>query len=368
MAGVVLESISKCFDKILRVVDNVSLKVRDGEFLCLLGPSGCGKTTILRCIAGLEEVDSGQIYIGEKIVNDISPKRRDIAMVFQNYALYPHYSVFENIAYPLRIRKIPKETINQNVHSVAKLLKIDSHLDKMPTILSGGEQQRVALARAIVREPQAFLLDEPLSNVDALLRVHMRAEIKDLHGRLRITTIYVTHDQVEAMTMAERVCVLKDGRIQQVGKPFEIYDYPANTFVAGFIGNPPMNLIQSRLVQKNERTYIQLGTTDYLLEVPGDKAQSIQEKLDQSSLIVGVRPEHIAVRSEKASNSDLPFEVFIVEPLGSEDIISLKIGEDVVKIKTSSKSGFTPKGRVWIDLPWDRIHLFRMDGRLLHSG
>lgn len=257
MAEVRLRNVTKVFGKVV-AVKNFTLDIKDGEFVILVGPSGCGKTTTLRSIAGLEEIDSGEIYIGDRLVNDVPPKDRDIAMVFQNYALYPHMDVYKNMSFGLRLRKVPKQEIDKIVRRTADMLGIGELLDRKPKELSGGQRQRVALGRAIVRNPKVFLFDEPLSNLDAKLRIAMRAELLDLHRRLKTTTIYVTHDQLEAMTMADRIVVMNEGVIQQVGTPQEVYDHPVNKYVAGFIGSPEMNFIPCRLVKKNGDMYLSL--------------------------------------------------------------------------------------------------------------
>ncbi|MBV9454323.1 MAG: sn-glycerol-3-phosphate ABC transporter ATP-binding protein UgpC, partial [Rubrobacter sp.] len=247
MSEVTLEGVSKVYGEDVVAVRDISLEIRDGEFVVLVGPSGCGKSTVLRMIAGLEEITSGKVFIGDEVVNDLPPRERDVAMVFQNYALYPHMDVRENMGFALKLRKVDRAEIARKVEDVARILSIESFLDRKPRALSGGQRQRVALGRAIVREPQAFLMDEPLSNLDAKLRVQMRTEISKLHNRIGTTTIYVTHDQTEAMTMADRIVVLKDGVIQQVASPQEMYEQPINVFVAGFIGSPAMNFIRARL-------------------------------------------------------------------------------------------------------------------------
>ena len=260
MAKVVFEHVYKKFPNGVIAVNDFNLEIKDKEFVVLVGPSGCGKTTSLRCVAGLEEASSGNIYIGDNIVNDVAPKDRDIAMVFQNYALYPHMDVYNNMAFGLKLRKFPKVEIERRVKEAAKILGIENLLDRRPKALSGGQRQRVALGRAIVREPKVFLMDEPLSNLDAKLRVQMRAELQKLHNRLKTTIIYVTHDQIEAMTMGDRIVVMKDGVVQQVGRPLDIYDNPNNVFVAGFIGTPPMNFMEGVLKQENNRLYVDLET------------------------------------------------------------------------------------------------------------
>src|SRR5437867_7235335 len=276
MAQVVLDHVTKVFDDQVMAVDDLTLTVGDGEFIILVGPSGCGKTTALRMLAGLEKLTSGRIAIDGRVINDVSPRDRDIAMVFQNYALYPHMTVFRNLAFGLRQRKVPSREIDRRVHEVSEILGLDELLKRRPAQLSGGQRQRVAMGRALVREPKAFLLDEPLSNLDAKLRVQMRAELKRLHQRLGVTTIYVTHDQVEAMTLGDRIAVMNAGRVQQIGRPQEVYRHPANLFVAGFIGSPPMNLLRGSVregrVQAGDLQFARGGVPD------GD-------------VVVGVRPE-----------------------------------------------------------------------------
>jgi len=259
LAGVRVVGLRKVFDKKTVAVDGVSFEVKDGEFVILLGPSGCGKTTTLRCIAGLETPDEGEIYIGDRLVNDLPPKDRDIAMVFQSYALYPHMTVYDNLAFPLKMRKYPKDEIDKRVKEVARLLRIEDLLDRKPRQLSGGQQQRVALGRALVRNPQVWLMDEPLSNLDAKLRVYMRAELKKLQKDLGITTIYVTHDQAEAMAMGDRIAVMDKGKILQYDEPHVVYEKPANIFVAGFLGSPPMNFVDATIVERDSQIILDAG-------------------------------------------------------------------------------------------------------------
>ncbi|MBC7189544.1 sn-glycerol-3-phosphate ABC transporter ATP-binding protein UgpC, partial [Candidatus Aerophobetes bacterium] len=273
MAEVRLRNVTKVFGKVV-AVKNFTLDIKDGEFIILVGPSGCGKTTTLRTIAGLEEVTSGEIYIGDRLVNDVPPKNRDIAMVFQNYALYPHMNVYQNMAFGLKLRKVPKDEIDRVVKRTAELLGIRELLDRKPKELSGGQRQRVALGRAIVRNPKVFLFDEPLSNLDAKLRIAMRAELLDLHQRLKTTTIYVTHDQLEAMTMGDRIVVMNEGLIQQVDTPQNVYDHPINKYVAGFIGSPSMNFIECAIVKKNGDLYAR--TKGMELKIPKDKAKLVE--------------------------------------------------------------------------------------------
>jgi ABC-type sugar transport system ATPase subunit len=313
MPGVTLESVTKRFAAGAVAVDDLSLDIADGEFMILVGSSGCGKTTALRMIAGLEKPTSGAIRIGDQVVNEVSARDRDIAMVFQNYALYPHMTVARNLGYPLRQRRMPRAQVAQRVREVAEMLGLEELLKRRPGQLSGGQRQRVAMGRALVREPEVFLLDEPLSNLDAKLRVQMRAALKRLHGRLGITTVYVTHDQVEAMTLGDRIAVLSDGKLQQLGAPQEVYDHPANVFVAGFIGSPPMNLLRGR-VRSGEAT-----AGDLVVPAPG---------VPDSDVYVGVRPE--CLRPATNGMPTLGFEVAVVEPLGDEVIVHGTVGAELI--------------------------------------
>jgi multiple sugar transport system ATP-binding protein len=313
MPQVSFEQVSKRFPgATTAAVDELSLEVADGEFMILVGSSGCGKTTALRMIAGLETPTSGSIRIGERVVNHVSARDRDIAMVFQNYALYPHMSVARNLAYPLRQRKMPRDEITRRVREVAEMLSLDELLKRRPAQLSGGQRQRVAMGRALVREPEVFLLDEPLSNLDAKLRVQMRAELKRLHARLGITTIYVTHDQVEAMTLGDRIAVISDGRLEQLGPPQDVYDRPDSVFVAGFIGSPAMNLLRGRAHAGR------VTAGDLMIERPG---------VADGELIVGIRPE--ALGPANGTGPALDFHVAVVEPLGDELIVHGSVGADL---------------------------------------
>ncbi len=315
MAGVHLKGIVKRYGKGDPVLKGIDLDVEESEFMVLVGPSGCGKSTILRVVSGLEEIDSGEIRIGERVVNDAPPRERDIAMVFQNYALYPHLKVYDNIAFGLRVRKTPKEEIDTLVREAAELLNLGSMLDKLPKELSGGERQRVALGRAIVRKPKAFLFDEPLSNLDAKLRVQMRAEISALHQRLKITTLYVTHDQVEAMTMGERITVLESGEIQQTDVPMGLYERPANRFVGTFIGSPPMNILDARL----DGGRLAVGECIFSAGVPDE----LRNRADSRGFLLGIRPEHLEVHDRPEG---LRATIDLIEPMGGESNIYLSTG------------------------------------------
>ncbi len=354
MARVAVKELVKRFGKVV-AVDRVSFEARDGEFLVLLGPSGCGKTTTLRLIAGLETPDEGEIYIGDRLVNDLPPKDRDVAMVFQNYALYPHMKVYDNIAFPLRVRKLPKEEIDRRVREVAKLLRIEDLLDRYPRQLSGGQQQRVALGRALVRQPQVFLMDEPLSNLDAKLRVYMRAELKRLQRELGITTIYVTHDQAEAMTMADRIAVMNEGKIMQIAEPAELYYRPANTFVAGFIGAPAMNFIDASVKQRDGSVVLDTGV--FTIELPEHVGKILLESGAPSEVIFGIRPEHIEISRQKLPGG-YEVEVFVTEPLGAETIIDFKHGDALVKAKYPGHFEATPGEKLWIRFKLEYAHIF----------
>ena len=323
MASVLLKNVYKEFDGGVIAVSDFSLSVEDREFIILVGPSGCGKSTTLRMIAGLEEITQGEIYIDDRLVNDVQPKDRDIAMVFQNYALYPHMTVYDNMAFGLKLRKIPKDDIKRRVTEAARILEIEHLLDRKPKALSGGQRQRVALGRAIVRDPKVFLMDEPLSNLDAKLRVQMRVEITKLHQRLNTTIIYVTHDQTEAMTMGTRIVVMKDGFIQQVDSPSELYLHPVNTFVAGFIGMPPMNFINTTLYDEGGELKVKFGSN--VITLPADKydTEEVRKYVDKE-VIMGVRPEAISDTPEDvAASPSTVFEagVDVVEMLGAETYV-----------------------------------------------
>jgi len=337
-------------------VNNVNLEVKDKEFFILLGPSGCGKTTTLRCIAGLETPDEGEIYIGDKLVNDLPPRERNIAMVFQSYALYPHMSVYDNIAFPLKMRGFQKDEIDERVKRVAEFLKISHLLNRKPGQLSGGEKQRVALGRAIVRNPEVFLMDEPLSNLDAKLRVYMRTELKRLQKELGVTTVYVTHDQVEAMTMADKIAIMNQGTLQQVGTPSEVFNSPANVFVAGFIGTPPMNFIDCTL-REEDGVYI-LDAGAFTLGISHSLGEVIKKKSTSTEVILGIRPENIIITEEPETKNSIKTEVYVVEPLGSEVIIDLKIDGNIIKAKSSEELKLAIGDKVWMRFDENKIHIF----------
>ncbi len=354
MAEVRFEHVGKRYDQ-LAVIEDLNLDVRDHEFMVLVGPSGCGKSTALRMIAGLEAISEGTIEIGGRRVNDLPPKDRDIAMVFQNYALYPHMTVRENLEFGLKIRKVPPEEREKLVQNAAAILEITPLLDRRPRQLSGGQRQRVALGRAIVRQPSVYLFDEPLSNLDAKLRVQMRAEIKKLQHRLKTTTVYVTHDQTEAMTMGSRIAVMKDGKIQQVGTPLEIYDRPGNLFVANFIGTPPMNFIPAVLREGGTA----LATPGYTLPVPAPLRKETASR-DGRKVVVGIRPEHFHDPSDAPSGSlaRLAVEVEVVEPLGDEVIVHARAGEDLLVYKLEPRHTPEPGQKLEVAVEVDRLHVF----------
>lgn len=314
MATVRLENIKKEYEGGVLAVKGVSVEIKDKEFVVLVGPSGCGKSTTLRMIAGLEDISSGTLTIDGAVMNDVAPKDRDIAMVFQNYALYPHMSVYENMAFGLKLRKFPKEEIDKRVREAAKILSIEEYLDRKPKALSGGQRQRVAVGRAIVRKPKVFLFDEPLSNLDAKMRVQMRTEISKLHQRLDATMIYVTHDQTEAMTMGDRIVVMKDGNVMQIDTPLNLYNEPSNKFVAGFIGSPAMNFLEGTIVKETTMKFNEKGTA-LSVDIPKDKQKLLTPYIGRS-IWIGIRPEHIA--AEKTRTSRIAANVEVVEPMGNE--------------------------------------------------
>jgi len=362
MAEVILERVTKKFGDLV-AVNSMDLQVEDREFVVLVGPSGCGKTTTLRMIAGLEEVTGGKIYIGDRLVNDVPPKDRDIAMVFQNYALYPHMNVYNNMAFGLRLRKFPKKEIDRRVREAAELLGITDKLKSKPKELSGGQRQRVALGRAIVRNPKVFLFDEPLSNLDAKLRVQMRAELQKLHHELRTTTVYVTHDQVEAMTLGERVAVMKDGVLQQYDDPQRIYDHPTNMFVAGFIGSPAMNFLPAQLVPQDGKVYV--TSPGFKLLVPRDKAEGLKDHL-REEVIFGIRPENLKAL-EMVPNYDpqaetvLEAKVRVREPLGDELIIHAEngAGELVARLDPRVRVEIDESIKLFVEMEF--MHIFEKE-------
>ena len=360
MAKVKLEHVWKRFGKVVAVKD-FNLETEDGEFVVFVGPSGCGKTTTLRMIAGLEEISEGRIFIGDRLVNDVPPKDRDIAMVFQNYALYPHMNVYENMAFGLRLRRYPKDEIDRRVKEAARILKIEHLLNRKPRELSGGQRQRVAMGRAIVREPKVFLMDEPLSNLDAKLRVEMRAEIAKLQRRLGVTTIYVTHDQVEAMTLGHRIVVMKDGEIQQVDTPLNLYDFPANRFVAGFIGSPSMNFIRAGVEVQGERVY--LVAPGFRVRANPVLAQALRP-YGGKEVWMGIRPEHLGLKGYTVIPEEenvIRGEVEVAEPLGAETEIHVSVDGTVLVAKVDGHAPVKPGDRVELLADTSRLHAFDVE-------
>jgi multiple sugar transport system ATP-binding protein len=355
VAEVSLEHVTKRFAAGAAAVDDLTLHIRDGELMVLLGPSGCGKTTGLRMVAGLERPDGGEIHIGGRRVNDLEPKDRDVALVFQSYALYPHMTARGNMLYPLKVRPMSRAERERRVAQAAELLRITHLLDRKPRQLSGGEQQRVALGRAIVREPQVFLMDEPLSNLDAKLRVHTRAELKALQQQLGTTTLFVTHDQAEAMTMADRIAVMDRGALQQVGTPDDVYDRPANLFVAQFMGSPPMNTLVVTL--EDGRL---LADGGWPLPIPSGVS------VPQGPLTLGVRPEDVAVSLQPTSGAQ-PATVFVSEPLGNEVIVNVHVGQALIKVRAQPSVRPAHGQTVYLTADPARLHLFGADGRRLNG-
>ena len=362
MAQVSIRKIVKAYDGGVQAVKGIDLEIADHEFVVLVGPSGCGKSTTLRMIAGLEEITSGEIAIGGTVVNDIPPRDRDIAMVFQNYALYPHMSVFDNMAFGLTLRRFPKEEIKRRVDNAARILDIATLLDRKPKALSGGQRQRVAMGRAIVRDPKVFLFDEPLSNLDAKLRVQMRTEIKKVHQTVRTTTVYVTHDQVEAMTLADRVVVMNGGLIEQVGTPNELYHYPRTRFVAGFIGSPAMNFVPCKLEQTSGALRLLLPG-GIVFTVPAERTARYREHAGRDDLLLGLRPEHITETHRNIEPGQQEFQVTleVTEPMGMETMIYFQIDGVEVCGRVNPAAG-AEAGRP-MQLLADLNHMHLIDGK-----
>jgi multiple sugar transport system ATP-binding protein len=356
MAEVRLENVCKHFDDVV-AVDDFNLSIQDKEFVVLVGPSGCGKTTTLRMIAGLESITSGDVYIGDRLINKLPAKDRNIAMVFQNYALYPHMTVFDNMAFSLEMRKRPKDEIKQRVQEAAEILDIQALLFRRPKQLSGGQRQRVALGRAIVRKPEVFLFDEPLSNLDAKLRAQTRLELKKLHERLATTAVYVTHDQIEAMTMGDRIVVMHDGFIQQVGSPLELYDRPTNKFVAGFIGSPAMNLFEAELNGDGSGDEVSLQAGNFTLDLPPEKAKYFQDYTEQK-VIVGIRPEDFKQAAEHRPGKTIPVTVEVVEPIGNETYVNVAAGNVTLTAAVGRRTVIKPHSSLNLVPIFDNMHLF----------
>lgn len=369
MASISFKNVSKSYGE-TTVIPDLCLDIKDKEFIILVGPSGCGKSTTLRMIAGLEEVSGGELYIGDRLVNDVAPKDRDIAMVFQSYALYPHMSVYKNMAFALKLQKVPKAEIDRKVKEAARVLEIEQYLNRKPKALSGGQRQRVALGRAMVRDPAVFLLDEPLSNLDAKLRGEMRSQIARLHNRLQTTFVYVTHDQTEAMTMADRIVVMKDGLIQQVDTPQHLYDNPCNTFVAGFIGSPQMNFIDAKIVKHNGEFYVQFGSEDtkhregvkFNIKLPESKnPKNILEEYVDKEVILGIRPEHIHDEPkllEEFPDGIVDANVEVTELMGAETYIYMNVEGSYIMARvaptTTAKMGMDIK----VTFEPEKLYLF----------
>lgn len=357
MAIIKLEEISKQFGAVT-AVDQVTLTVRDGEFFALLGPSGCGKTTTLRLVAGLETPTAGRIFIGERDVTGLPPRDRDVAMVFQDYALYPHMTVLDNVGYPLRVRGVPRPQITSRVSEVAQVLQIEQLLARRPAQLSGGQQQRAAVARAVVHKPQVFLFDEPLSNLDAKLRLEARGFLKHLQHSLRVTTVYVTHDQAEAMALADRMAVMHQGRVLQVGTPSEVYRRPVDTFVAGFIGSPPMNLL-SCVVADDLRS---LEGPGYRLEVPA-RLPLLETFRGKDQVILGIRPEHLTLAGGP-DRGRIEADVYAVQPQGAEYLVTVRVGDHLLSVRVFTDEPPPLAERAWIEVHMDRALLYRATGEL----
>ncbi|HPN37456.1 MAG TPA: sn-glycerol-3-phosphate ABC transporter ATP-binding protein UgpC [Melioribacteraceae bacterium] len=355
MAEVKLVNVSKIYEGGNKAVHNVNIEIKDKEFVVLVGPSGCGKTTTLRMIAGLEEISEGDLFIDGVRVNEISPKDRDIAMVFQNYALYPHMTVFENMAFGLKLRKFDKNEIKERVNNAAKILGITEYLNRKPKALSGGQRQRVAVGRAIVRKPKVFLFDEPLSNLDAKLRVQMRTEISKLHRELNATMVYVTHDQVEAMTMGDRIVIMKDGYIQQVDSPLNLYNKPINKFVAGFIGSPAMNFIEGKIL-KQENLYFVDNTDKYKLKIPNTYYEKLNKYVDLQ-IYLGIRPEDINISEE----GQFEFESEVVEPMGNEIFLYFNISGNQFVSRTNIQKEIKAGEKIKVLFNTNKLYFFDKD-------
>ncbi|HEY9454707.1 MAG TPA: sn-glycerol-3-phosphate ABC transporter ATP-binding protein UgpC [Bradyrhizobium sp.] len=347
MASVVIRDVRKAFG-LTPVIHGVTITIDDGQFVVLVGPSGCGKSTLLRMIAGLENITAGELKIGDRIVNDLPPKERDVAMVFQNYALYPHMTVAANMAFSMKLRGAPKDETEKRVKRAAEILGLSQLLERFPRQLSGGQRQRVAMGRAIVRDPQVFLFDEPLSNLDAKLRVQMRSEIKELHQRLKTTSVFVTHDQIEAMTMGDKIVVMKEGRIEQTGSPLELYDHPANLFVAGFIGSPSMNFLPGTLRRNGGAARVDFGDGTQI-EAPHSSGGS-----DGQSVILGTRPEHLTL----VDGGGIAVRVVVIEPTGAETLVLCRHAESELAAVFRERHDFAPGSTIHLLPDLERAHLF----------
>ena len=353
MAGLTLNNLDKLYGK-TQVLFNLSLTIEDGEFIVLVGPSGCGKSTLLRMIAGLEDINKGEILLGEKIINKLAPRDRNVSMVFQNYALYPHLSVAKNISFSLRMRKVEKTVIDQKVKDAAEILGLTNLLTRLPRNLSGGERQRVAMGRAIVREPEVFLFDEPLSNLDAKLRVMMRTKIKEIHHAVKTTTVYVTHDQIEAMTMADKIVVLNEGHIEQVGSPDDLYDKPINSFVASFIGSPSMNLLSGTVVSQKGKKYFQSKNNSLFLLPENSNVKEGQK------IIFGFRPEHVDINSSTSEDA-ITVKVKVDQPTGSQSLVFVNLGEEELCFDVLKSYSLKPGKEFKMNPQLQHIHTFNLE-------
>lgn len=354
MSRILLENLTKVFNQKVTAVDDFNLEIPDGEFFVLVGPSGCGKSTVMRIIAGLEEPTSGKVYIGDRLVNDVEAKDRNVAMVFQNYALYPHMTAYDNMAFGLKLRKLPKPEIANRVHEAARILNIEQLLTRKPKELSGGERQRVAVGRAIVRNPSVFLFDEPLSNIDAKLRVQMRAELSQLHQKLKTTTLYVTHDQTEAMTLGERIGVMKDGRLLQVDAAMTLYNEPLNKFVAGFIGSPPINFIEGKIYSDKN---LKFKNQSLNIDLPIMWNERLKNYLNKD-VILGIRPENIVHEKQKQKLAPIRAKIEVVEPMGNETIVYFKIDEQMITARFHSHFAAKPSETLDFYIDTEKIHFF----------
>ena len=364
MAEIKIENVTKRFDDFV-AVDNANLVIKEQEFVVLLGPSGCGKTTLLRAVAGLGMADEGRISIGGRDVTYLPPRERNISMVFQSYAIFPHMTVYDNIAFGLKMRNAKADDIKKRVSKAAEMMHIEKMVDRYPSKMSGGQRQRVAVARAIAMDAQVLLMDEPLSNLDALLRLEMRAELKQLLRELDATTIYVTHDQIEALSMGDRIAVMKNGIIQQIDEPGIVYDLPSNQFVGGFIGNPPMNFLTGQVQRENGQVKANIG--DFSL-TPAPEMQPVLKKYDGQPIVIGIRAENMETLNEPADDT-LKVRVLVVEPLGSQNLLTVKIGEDTVKVATHPTFRVAPDEDVWLRFPADKTRWVDRDsGVTLYPG
>ena len=368
MASIRLSNVTKYF-KGTTAIRDLNLEIKDGEFFCVLGPPGAGKTTLLRLIVGLERPEEGSIEIDNEDVSEMHPSKRDISMIFQNLALYPDRTVFENIAFPLRMQNMDEETIQEKVTKVAKELKIDWLLEKTPAKLSGGERQRVAIGRAIIRKPRAYLMDEPLSNLDAILRLEMRVSLKALQTDLNETFVYVTHDQVEALSMGDRIAVLNEGKLQQIATPETIYKLPENTFVANILGSPPMNLLPCNAIEQNGAESIAHDCFE-IFGTSNSFKKLFQAEGTKQSLLLGVRPEDINIYHQKETDDCIAAEIYVVEPLGNETVVDIKLGNNIIKVLTDADFMGTSGQKIWLNLRLDRLHFFDEESGqcLLHSS